>query len=169
MAASAQQPNGSHRSRLDPAVILTVAWCGVVYLSVHRSFLGQVLCIPLAIAICLYCMRQTTRTWLAVKLISLAWIITAASPVDLAIRNGENAAVRVARVVNGVSAVRLSQENPGKAYVAYPGNVTPVQPSWAIVVVIPTERRIVTPIFRLPAVPFFLGPRQNRDEGLGDW
>lgn len=163
-----QRIDEGRRMRWKDTLLPVIVCCIIAVLSVRRNFLGQILCVPLGVFIALYCIRRTRWTGLVVEIITIAWVITAFSPVDLAIRNGPEASVRFAEVVTHQSPVRLSRENPGRAFVFYYERHYPFEPRWAVVIVIPTEREIVTPLFSLRGIAF-LGPRQDPKEGLGDW
>ena len=130
--------------------------CVPVLLSSSGTFLSQILAIAILTMGLIVAVKSSQRRPRTVRIFLIAWVITRILPFDVAIRGGPRAMICFAKVVHGVSPERLMQEQPGQVFIQTYSS--PIRIWRAVVVVVPTDRVIETPLWQFPRAPFLIGP-----------
>jgi hypothetical protein len=149
-----------------PRVTVVEVILGVVLLAVAVGcdhFAAQALCFVLMLMFAVWIARGRRRTVLNALLVGgvVLFLVLLFLPVDLALRDGMGWSVRTVSVVS-----REVDRNSDGDGIRYYGRAMFVRVRWAVLITIPTARRISTPLFADPRAPFFMGsPEGSGEEG----
>ena len=120
-------------------------------------FVNQLLAILLLLLLLLGAIVRRELAMLRLIVVCV-WSVLFFLPIDVAIRDGNAWSISVVRVRIGFSEYIEQADAQRTEYVYYAADGSPVKAMWAVLVVIPTNLRIRTPLLSDPETPFLLGP-----------
>ena len=145
--------------RLAVLVVNCSCLCLMAFLTRSASFLCQVAFLTFVSLIVFFAIRRTQK-WrlLGLTLAGGIWaLLYTTIPFDVMIRDAPTFDWRFASVVH-VAPQRFDSRDPSKVNVRIGcNNFREIR--WALVISFPSKRRIVTPLFQDPDVPYLVGPQ----------
>ena len=164
-SSSTHQTGPMESGRRVPRVTLVelvLALTGALLAAGSGHFLAQLLAGVLVVLFIVWCIRRRIRTALNWILLGgfVLFVALLCLPFDFALRDGPHWSIGIVEVghFHGVSSDRLFRDGAdlpasvpaGRPMIAYPTSSIFVDVRWALLVTVPVERQLYTPLFIRP-------------------